>query len=106
MGSDFGFGLRSASGESGAEGGEKRLANRSRSATPAAEPQTEARRSCGPAPLQLVTSARFAKRNGRRREGDRADGQPVERSKPRVGHGGPHFECWTIMRIVGLVPIR
>jgi len=42
-----GFGLRSVSGESGAEGGEERLANRSRSATPAAEPQTEARRSCG-----------------------------------------------------------
>lgn len=39
----FGFGLRSVSGESGAEGGEKRLANRSRSATPAAE-LTEARR--------------------------------------------------------------
>jgi hypothetical protein len=36
------FGLRLASGESGAEGGEERLANRSRSATPAAEPQTEA----------------------------------------------------------------
>jgi hypothetical protein len=35
-----------------------------------------------------VTSARFAKRNGRRREGDRDDGQPVQRSKPRVGHGG------------------
>lgn len=35
------FGLRSASGESGAEDGEKRLANRSQSATPAAEPQTE-----------------------------------------------------------------
>ena len=35
------FGLRSASGESGAEGGEERIANRSRSATRAAEPQTE-----------------------------------------------------------------
>ena len=46
--SSCGFGLRSASGESGAEGGEERLAKRSRSATPAAEPQTEARRSCGP----------------------------------------------------------
>lgn len=41
--------LRSAVGEreSGAESGEERLANRSRSATPAAEPQTEARRSGG-----------------------------------------------------------
>jgi len=45
--STLGFGLRSVSGESGAEGGEERLANRSRSATPAAEPQTKARRSCG-----------------------------------------------------------
>jgi hypothetical protein len=35
----------------------------------------------------LVTSARFAEWSGRRREGDRDDGQPVERSKPRVGHG-------------------
>jgi len=42
-----GFGLRSASGESGVESGEKRLANRSRSATSAAEAQTEARRFCG-----------------------------------------------------------
>jgi len=41
-----GFGLWSASGASEAEGGEKRLAKRSRSATPAAKPQTEARR-CG-----------------------------------------------------------
>jgi hypothetical protein len=37
-----GFGLRSESGESGAEGGEERLANRSGSASPFAEPQTEA----------------------------------------------------------------
>ena len=41
-----------------------------------------------PMHMPLVTSARFAERNGRRREGDRDDGQPVERSKPRVGHGG------------------
>ena len=39
---------------------------------------------CG---CSLVTSARFAERNGRGREGDRADRQPVKRSKPRVGHG-------------------
>ena len=38
--------------------------------------------------MPLVTSARFAEWSGRRREGDRDDGQPVERSKPRVGHGG------------------
>jgi len=65
-----GFGLRSASGESGAEGGEERLANRSRSAT------TRRRPADGSPPLiaaqcgcPLVTSARFAEWNGRRREG-------------------------------------
>jgi hypothetical protein len=42
-----GFGLGSASGESGAEDGEERLAERRRSATPAAKPQTEARRKYG-----------------------------------------------------------
>jgi hypothetical protein len=54
------FGPWSVSGESGAESGEKRLAERSRSATPAAEPQTEARRSCGTLQIPLVTRARFA----------------------------------------------
>jgi hypothetical protein len=53
----------------------------------AAEPQTEARRICGTLQMQLVTSARFAQRNGRGREGDRADQKPVKRSKERVGHG-------------------
>jgi hypothetical protein len=43
----IGFGLRSGSGESGAESAEERIAERSRSATPAAGPQTEARRRCG-----------------------------------------------------------
>jgi hypothetical protein len=47
---------------------------------PAAEPQTEALRSCGPAPCKLVTSARFAKRSGRGREGERADRQPAKRN--------------------------
>src|SRR5579872_4791718 len=56
--------------------GEKRLADRSRSATPAAEPQTEARRCCGHSPCKLVTSARFAKWNGRRREGYGATESP------------------------------
>jgi hypothetical protein len=37
-------------------GGEGRLANRSRSATPAAWPQTEAGRSCGTLQMPLVTS--------------------------------------------------
>jgi hypothetical protein len=60
----------SASAKSGAEGAEERLAERSRSATPAAEPQTEARRACGLQQCKLVTSARFEKRSGRRREGE------------------------------------
>ena len=42
-----GFGLRSASGEKLSGGAEQRVAERSQSAMPAAEPQTEARRSCG-----------------------------------------------------------
>ena len=37
--------------------------------------------------MQLVTSARFVKRNGRGREGEGADRQPVKRSNPRDGHG-------------------
>jgi len=82
-----GFGLRSASGEV-----ERRRRGASSEAQPernaAAEPQTEARRSCGTVRMPLVTSAHFAKRNGRGREGDRADRQPVKRSTVRVGHGG------------------
>jgi len=65
----LGFGLRSASGDSGVEGGEERLAEQSRSGTPAAEPQTEDRRS------GVVK---------------RGMGRPValKRRNPRVGHGG------------------
>ena len=37
--------------------------------------------------MQLVTIARFVKRNRRGREGEGADRQPVERSNPRDGHG-------------------
>ena len=37
--------------------------------------------------VQLVTNARFVIRNGRGREGEWADRQPVERSNPRDGHG-------------------
>ena len=81
-------------GESGAEGGEQRLAKRSRSETSrrrAADgslPRSRPYREC-----QLVTSARFAERNGRGREGERADRQPVERSKPCVGHGVMNNLC-------------
>ena len=44
--------------------------------------------------LPLVTSARFAQRNGRGREGEGADRQPVEYSKWRVGHGGFPLADW------------
>ena len=76
----FGLWLRSAVGEreSGAESGEKRLAERSRSVTSAAEPQTEARRFCGIVTFLLVTSERFAKRNGRGRRGRK--GRPSARA--------------------------
>ena len=81
-----GFGLRSASGEV-----ERRRRGVSCETKPkrnaAAEPQTEARRSCGRVPMPLVTSARFEQRNRRGREGDGAGRKPVQRSKPCVGHG-------------------
>jgi hypothetical protein len=84
------FWLRSVVGERDKWSGERREAfsesQPERNAT--AEPQTEGRRSFGPALCKLVTSARFEKRNGRRREGDRGDGQTVKRSKSRVGNGG------------------
>jgi len=67
-----GFGLRSASGEV-----ERRRRGASNEAQPernaAAEPQTEARRSCGTVRMPLVTSARFEQRNRRGREGVGAD---------------------------------
>jgi len=93
-----GCGLGSAGGESVAESGEKRFAERSRSATPAAEPQTEALRFCGIEIITLVTSARFEQRNRRGREGDGVGRKPVQRSKPCVGHGGFNH-CFRQQRI-------
>ena len=86
-----GFGLRSASGESGAESGEERLAERSQSATPAAEPQTEARRSLRPCTMQARDERAVCGVERASSRGRRGDGQPVERSKPRVGHGAISF---------------
>ena len=65
----------------------------------AAQPQMEARRSFGSLQMPLVTSARFAQRNGCSREGDRADWQLVERSTPCAGHAGirytePDWSSW------------
>lgn len=81
------FGLWSASGESGAAGGEERLAHRSRSGTSRRRAADGSARDCGSPQMPLVTSARIFEVE-RRRRGGQGDGQPVERSKPRVGHGG------------------
>ncbi len=86
--------LRSAAGERGKWSGGRRVAS-SKSQPERNVPPPRRRRkpaafaASGDCPL--VTNARSAERNGRGREGDRADRQPVERSKPRVGHGGPGF---------------
>ena len=82
-----GFGLWSESGESGAEGGEKRIVKRSRRATPAAN----RRRKPAAAAANAIAARdeRVDLRSGTGVvEGQQGDGQPVERSKPRVGHGG------------------
>ena len=81
--------LRSVIGEreSGAEGGEKRVAERNRSATPPPSRRRKPAAFVAVCECPLVTSARFAEWKGRGREWDRGDQQPVERSKPCVGHG-------------------
>ena len=61
----------SASGESGANGGMERIAKRSRSAPPAAEPQTEALRPCElPANADRDERTVCVGAKGRCREGD------------------------------------
>jgi hypothetical protein len=70
------FGLRLASGESGAEGEEERIANRSRSATPLPSRRRKPPLLRQALPMRLVTIARFAERNGRGREGEGADRSP------------------------------
>jgi hypothetical protein len=71
----------SASGESGAEGGEERIAKRSRSATPLPSRRRKPAALAAHRGCPFVTSARFAKWNGCGREGDGPIQQPVERSK-------------------------
>ena len=66
----------------------ERRRERSRSATPAAEPQTEARRSCGTLRMLARDERAICGVERASSRGIRGDGQPVERSKPRVGHGG------------------
>jgi hypothetical protein len=53
----------------------------------AAEPQTEARRTCGKSIAARDERAACEVKRASSR-GIRGDGQPVERSNPRVGHGG------------------
>jgi hypothetical protein len=71
-----GFGLWSANGASGAEDGEQRLANRSRSATPVAAPQTEAGRLAALCGCPLGTSARICGVERASAKGNRATGSP------------------------------
>ena len=80
--------LRSAVGEREKWSGDGETAGTKAERNAAAEPQTEARRCCGQHPLPLVTSARFCGVERASSRGRRGDGQPVERSNPRVGHGG------------------
>ena len=63
----------------GRESGEERLEERSRSETPppSTDRSTPLMRSNK---IQIVTSTRFAQRNGRGREGETADRKPVERA--------------------------
>ena len=70
------------------EGGEERLANRSRSATPAAEPQTEARRVCGTlrVPARDERTACEVER-ARSIGGQGRSAAPRSEAKPCVGHG-------------------
>jgi hypothetical protein len=65
--------------ESGADSGEELLAEPSRSETspPSTDGSTPLMRS---GRIQIVTSTRIAERNGRGREGEKADPQPVERA--------------------------
>jgi len=61
---------------SGAEGGVKRLTKRSRSATPAAEPQTEARRDCGGRRMQARDERAICGAERASAKGNRATGSP------------------------------
>lgn len=54
--------------------------------------QTEGARNAVALRMSLVTSALGAQWNGRGREGDRADRQPVKRSGKCVGHDGGKAE--------------
>lgn len=83
------LGLRSAVGEreSEVEGGEKRLAERSQSATPAAEPQTEARRACGNSANATRDERAICGVERAWSRGRQGRPAPVERNKLHVGHG-------------------
>jgi hypothetical protein len=72
----------------------ERLAERGRSATPAAEPQTEAHRSCGTLRMLARDERAVCGVERAASRGIRGDGQPVECSKLRVGHGSPRFKTF------------
>ena len=57
----------------------------------AAEPQTEGRRSCGPREIAARDERAVCAAERALSRGDRDDPQPVEWSKPCVGHGEPTF---------------
>ena len=80
--------LRSAVGErkQWSVGGETAGTEPERNA--AAEPQTEARRLCGTSRMLARDERAICGVERASSRGIRGDGQPVERSKPRVGHGG------------------
>ena len=72
----FGLGVGERGKWSG--GGRERIANRSRSATPVAEPQTEARRSCGQCEIAARDERAGSVAERARSRGDRADRQPMK----------------------------
>ena len=82
--------LRSAVGERGKwSGGRREAFSESQpERNAAAEPQTEARRSCGTLRMLARDERAVCEVERASSRGDRDDGQPVKRSKPRVGHGG------------------
>ena len=82
------FRLRSVVGElgRGAEGGEKRLANRSRRATPAAAPQTEARRDCGHLRM-LARDERACREAWQAKRGERSPVHRPERALVTASQG-------------------
>jgi len=80
--------LRSAVGERGKWSADGETAGTESERNAAAEPQTEARRSCGTVRM-AARDERAVLRSGTGVVGRHTnDRQPVKRSNPRAGHGG------------------